>query len=188
MESFAARNRASTDASSVSGWQKPRYQRWRTDRIGSWGGGVAYGAAITPAKSKSYGIGYSTYSCSTFCSYGDRAFRQWVTSFSLSWPANTVPCTRDSGKSSRSGGNAHSLSRKMPRVRTSTLSDTVSPPAPTYRSVARCSVRLAPRSPSSFLRSVVSVKIRGSGVANRGAGAGVAVADVWARPGAGVLG
>src|SRR5206468_12369812 len=59
IESFAVRKRARTPARRLSGWQNPRYTRWRTDWILSCGGGEAYGAFTAPEKSKSYGTASS---------------------------------------------------------------------------------------------------------------------------------
>src|SRR5258705_61189 len=60
----------------------------------------------------------------------DRSRWQWVTSFSLSWPANGVLSTFLEGRSSRIGGNPHCFSRKMPRVRSLTPRLPVSAPTP----------------------------------------------------------
>jgi len=49
----------------LSGWQNPRYTRWRTDWILSCSGGVAYGALTAPEKSKSYGTPKSGRGCGT---------------------------------------------------------------------------------------------------------------------------
>src|SRR2546422_5448110 len=65
MESFAARKRARTPLKTLSGWQKPRYTRWRTDWILSCSGGEAYGAFTAPEKSKSYGTASSGRGCAT---------------------------------------------------------------------------------------------------------------------------
>src|SRR3989442_383064 len=40
MESFAARKRARTPARTLSGWQNPRYTRWRTDALRQGGVGL----------------------------------------------------------------------------------------------------------------------------------------------------